>query len=199
MARDYKQVEVVLARILKGENGELLKELKSLCISFCLSVRKRFGFMDIPIKSVYDELADSAVDEAVAKVSGGKPFLMLLQNAFRDACREKRRQLRERRASELFDDTADSDLNLPLKKMAIFSTPASEAIRREHQEATRRALENEEPTSRIIVYRKYGGEKLTDVSKSIEMKYHEVKNIFYANLAGIKRQLDHFKKDFETQ
>jgi hypothetical protein len=199
MKRDYKQVEVVLARILKGENGELLKEYKSLCIPFCLSVRKRFGFTDIPIKAVYDELADSAVNEAVAKVPGGKPFLTLLQNAFRDTCREKRRQMRDSRASELFDDTADSDPILPLKKMAIFRTPVSEAIRREHQEATRRALENEEPTSRIILYRKYGGEKLTDVGKSIEMKYHEVKNTFYANLASIKRQLDHFKKDFETQ
>lgn len=205
MERDYKQVELILDRILNGENCRLLKEIKGLCTAFCLGKRKQFGFIDIPVKVVHDNgLIDSAVDEAITKSknSVGKPFLMLLQNVFRDVCRQERRAMRERSRDKIFDDTDDpARRGLEALKSKDIENSVIKAISHEYQKAVRKALANEEPTSRTIVYRRHYGDTLADIAElpKLKMKYHEVKSIYYANLASIKQQLIRFKKDFEIQ
>jgi hypothetical protein len=201
MERDYKEVEIILNRILNGENGPLLKELKCSCTAFCLSVRRRFGFQDIPIKAVIDELTDPAVDEAVAKARAGKPFLLLLQNSFRDECRKKRQQMREILAIRICDGREDGDGQTFGENIAVFNTPISAAIGQERKAAVRKALLNEEPISRIIVYRRFRGDTLVRIAefRRIKKQYQEVKRIYYANMSDIERQLIRFKKDFEIQ
>ena len=192
---DRKLANQYAERVLQGEGAESFQTLVSMCIGYSLYVQRRFGFWDIPVDEVKNELvADAVTDAILFKGIRNRPFDMCLQNTLRDNYRKRRYILREHFAediSTIFDDLHPSQR---MGEHTSHQSPEEEAQQGEFIELLNDVFENHEPFSKEVVYQRMRGSTYPELEELFCTPREELKRVFWHDFYHLEKAAEFWKR-----
>lgn len=192
---DRKLANQYAARVLQGEGAESFQTLVSMCIGYSLYVRRRFGFWDIPVDEVKNELvADAVTDAIMFKGKRNIPFDICLQNTLRDNYRKRRYIVREHFAediSTIFDDLHPSQR---MGEHTSHQSPEEEAQQGEFIELLNDVFENHEPFSKKVVYQRMRGSTYPELEEFFCTPRKECKRVFWHDFYHLEKAAEFWKR-----
>lgn len=186
----FEDANELADQIGRGGNRGLHEELVQMCIPYLFGLRKRFGFRDISVETVRNELAKDAVSDGVALIKHRKlPFTLCLRNAFRDCCRERRKLARKPTVEELTKKCGISHVSPTSETHSEHLSPDAEAVKEERLALIGRELENHEPVSKRVVYEWMRGSPYKEIAPEFGKTDQQCRAVFQHDMNKIRENL----------
>jgi DNA-directed RNA polymerase specialized sigma24 family protein len=185
------RVHQLLEIVLSGGNGTAYRELREISAGFLWSIRRQYGFFEIPATEIQGNMLDDVLQEAMLRhKQTGTRFQQCLQNSFRDECRRRKRLARFQNWGDLSASLA-SGKTVPI----INSSPEADEtpeIRATKNEAVHKAVSlvrKASPLCQRVLLLFCKGRRDGEIALKLQLSHATVKNTRQGNVRHIRQQM----------
>lgn len=189
---NFQVANEIADQINRGENGGQYQILVQMCIPYLLRVRDHYRFWRVPDKIVISELASAAVSDSLARQKQlGRPFMVWLQNVFRDHCRRVDRDIRQEKLRQAIEAC---EIPYPPRTIGAYreNPPDEVAAQNEAWEIIDRALSKHEEDSRTAVSERMRGSPYEEIATILNRTAQQCRAVYQHDIRSIRDSIGHY-------